>query len=131
MFSPLLWMCLPMFKATDGTSITLINVIMGIINGSMPFDKILGDKSYLFPVLTMVCIILFSLVVIISSLFSMGKKAFKRNLIFSIINLLVFIVCGALSATKGCDIGAGLYIVTVVYIQTIIFHYTINKKLNK
>ena len=60
MFSPLLWMCLTMFRTTDFTNISLINVIMGIINGSMPFDKILSDKSYLFPVLTMICIIIFS-----------------------------------------------------------------------
>ena len=68
MFSPLLWMCLPTFKANDGTSITLISVIMGIINGSFDFS----NPSYLFPFITMVCIILFSLMVIISSLFSVG-----------------------------------------------------------
>lgn len=39
MFSPLLWMCLPTFKANDGTSITLISVIMGIINGGFDFSN--------------------------------------------------------------------------------------------
>ena len=86
MFSPLLWMCLTMFKTADFTKITLINVIVGIINGSMPFDKILSDNSYLFPVLTMVCIILFSLFEIIASLFSVGKKAFRRIVVFCIVN---------------------------------------------
>ena len=73
MFSPLLWMCLPMFKADDGGYITLISVIMGIINGGFPFS----NPSYLFPFITMVCIILFSLMVIISSLFSVGKTPLK------------------------------------------------------
>ena len=43
MFSPLLWMCLPMFKANDGGSVTLISVIIGIINGG--FDASGGKIS--------------------------------------------------------------------------------------
>jgi hypothetical protein len=39
MFSPLLWMCLPVFKANDGEGITLISVIMGIINGGFDFGN--------------------------------------------------------------------------------------------
>ena len=131
MFSPLAWMCLPMYKTADGTEITLIGVIMGIINGSMPFDTILGDKSYLFPVLTMVCIILFSLFEIIASLFSVGEKAFKKIQILGIVNRLVFVICIVLSCVNGASLSIGCYIVVLSYMVTTVLHNTIDKKLNK
>jgi hypothetical protein len=125
--SPLAWMCLPMFKANDGESVTLISVIMGIIGGGFDFS----NPSYLFPVITMVCIIVFSLVVIISSLFSLGKKAFLRNTILSIINLLVLAVCIILTILQGANIGVGAIIVVVTYIIENIMHKLVDKKINK
>ncbi len=127
MFSPLLWMCLPTFKANDGTSITLISVIMGIINGGFDFS----NPSYLFPFITMVCIILFSLMVIISSLFSLGKKALKRNTIFSGINLIVFFICNILSVSNDANTSYGAIIVVIVYVVEMLLHILVNKKLNK
>ena len=126
MFSPLLWMCLPTFKANDGTSITLISVIMGIINGSFDFS----NPSYLFPFITMVCIILFSLMVIISSLFSVGGNALNRNEIFSVINLIVFGVCSALSIANGADFSYGAELTILTYIVTDNLHSKIHRKLN-
>ena len=128
MFSPLLWMCLPVFRANDGENITLISVIIGIINGSYDF----GNQSYLFPFITMVCIILFSLMVIISSLFSVGKKALARNEIFSIINSVVFVIISIVS----CEVGGahqatGWFLVSITYILEFQMHSLINKKLNK
>lgn len=102
MFSPLAWMCLPVFKADDGASITLISIIMGIISGNFKFN----NATYLFPLITMACVIVFSLAVIISACFSLGKKAFLRNTIFSIVNLLVFVVLTTLAISKGATIGA-------------------------
>lgn len=130
-FSPLVWMLLPMFKAKDGVGISLLSVITGIINGSMSFDKIFADLSYLFPVITMVCVIIFSLVVIISSCFSKGKKAYLRNVIFSGINLAVLLVCVAASKITGAAIGIGTLIVLAVYIIEFILHGQVNKKINK
>lgn len=127
MFSPLLWMCLPMFKANDGGSITLISVILGIINGGFDFS----NPSYLFPFITMVCIILFSLMVIISSLFSIGKKALKRNTIFSGINLIVFFICNMLSVSNDANTSYGAIIVVIVYVVEMLLHILVNKKLNK
>ncbi len=128
MFSPLLWMCLPMFKANDGANITLINVIMGIINGGFDFS----NPSYLFPFVTMVCIILFSLAVIISSLFSLGKKAFLRNEILSIINTIVFGVIGIVACkVGGAYIGIGYGLVAITYIIELEMHVLVDKKLNK
>lgn len=126
MFSPLAWMCLPMFYANDGGSVSLIGVIMGIIGGNLD----LGNSTYLFPIITMVCIILFSLAVIISSLFSLGEKALKRNMIFSVINTLALAVCIILSLINGAKLGIGVLIVIITYILEIIMHILVNKKLN-
>ena len=131
MFSPLLWMCLPTFKSADRTSISLISVIMGIINGSLPLDHILSDKSYLFPVVTMICVIIFSLFEIIASLFSMGKKAFRRIVVFCIINRLVFLACFVLPVVNGAFALAGFWCILIVYNITPLLHRQINNKLNK
>ena len=127
MFSPLLWMCLPMFKANDGGSVTLISVIMGIINGGIDFS----NPSYLFPFVTMVCIILFSLMVIISTLFSLGEKAFLRNGILSVINTLVFLTCSILSVVNGAHLKIGFGLVIFIYCCVLFLHRLVDKKLNK
>ncbi len=127
MFSPLLWMCLPTFKANDGGSVTLISVIMGIINGGFDFS----NPSYLFPFITMVCIIVFSLAVIISSLFSVGEKAFLRNGILSVINDIVFLICVFISIANGANLKIGFVFVVIAYNCVLVLHKLIDKKLNK
>ncbi len=127
MFSPLLWMCLPMFKANDGEYITLISVIMGIINGGFDF----GNPSYLFPFITMVCIILFSLAVIISSLFSVGKKAFMRNALLSTLNAIVLLICMTLSVINGAHLKIGFAIVVFVYCCELYSHKIVDKIINQ
>ena len=131
MFSPLLWMCLPMFKTADNTSVTLINVIMGIINGSLSLDAIFADKSYLFPILTMVCVILFSIPVIISTLFSIGEKAYKRIRIFQLIYGIALLVCLALNFWGGSYISYGFIIIVVTFGIVNTLHKKIDNKLNK
>ena len=138
MFSPLLWMCLPMFTVKDfglnegneGSNITLISIIMDIINGTLSFDDIFSKGEYLTSVITMVCIILFSLAVIISSLFSVGEKALKRNMIFSTINFVVLIGC-VLWSLVSCSISIGVIIIILTYILEFFLHKKIDKKLNK
>jgi hypothetical protein len=128
MFSPLAWMCLPTFRANDGENITLISVIIGIINGNFPFD----NPSYLFPFITMVCIILFSLMLIISSLFSMGKKSLSRNETFSIINSLVFVIISIIACKIGeAHLSTGWFLVSITYIIEMELHTLVDKKLNK
>ena len=131
MFSPLLWMCLPMFKTADREYITLINVIMGIINGSLSLDTIFADKSYLFPILTMVCVILFSIPVIISTLFSIGEKAYKRIRIFQLIYGIALLVCLALNFWGGSYISYGFIIIVVTFGIVNTLHKKIDNKLNK
>ncbi len=131
MFSPLLWMCLPMFKTADREYLTLISVIIGIINGTLSVDTIFSDKSYLFPILTMVCVIIFSIPVIISTLFSVGKKALVRNTIFSLVNITVFLVLTLLASIYDANLVYGWIAVKAVYIIVMDLHKHIDKKLNK
>ena len=127
MFSPLAWMCLPMFKINGGENITLISVIMGIINGGFDFS----NPSYLFPFITMVCIILFSLMVIISSLFSLGKKALKKIQIFQKINYIVLLICCVPCLLNDMDISFGVALTLLTYAITDVLHVKIHKKINK
>lgn len=130
MFSPLLWMCLPTFKSADRTSISLISVIMGIINGSLSLDQILSDKSYLFPIVTMVCIILFSLFEIIASLFSVGEKAIRKIRAFAVLNRIVFLICFIVSIIYGADEVIGFYGVVLTYLLTALLHNSVDKMIN-
>lgn len=127
MFSPLLWMCLPTFISDDRTDITLISVIMGIINGSYDFN----NPSYLFPFITMVCIIVFSIPVIISTLFSIGEKAYKRIKIFKYIYGLMLLICIALYFFSGSYISFGFILTVVTFGIVNTLHKRIDDKLNK
>lgn len=130
MFSPLLWMCLPTFKSADRTSISLISVIMRIINGNLSLDQILSDKSYLFPVVTMVCIILFSLFEIVVSLFSVGEKAIRKIRVFGVINRIVFLIFVIVSIIYGAYTSSGFYGVVLTYLLTALLHNSVDKKIN-
>ncbi len=131
MFSPLLWMCLPTFKTADDTNVTLINVIMGIINSSLSLDTIFVDKSYLFPVITMVCVIVFSIPVIISTLFSVGEKAYKRIKIFHLIYGLALLGCLTLCFWAGSYVSYGFILIVFTYGIVSTLHKKINDRLNK
>lgn len=136
MFSPLLWMCLPMYFSLDATSmeitkISLIWLIKGIIDGSLPFDAIFSNNLYLFSFLTMVCIILFSLAEIISLLFSMGKKALKRNTVFHIVNCIVCLAVSCLPVIYGGKHSFGIIMTFVTYVLTGVLHKVVDEKINK
>lgn len=133
LFSPLLWMLLPVFvlkmHGVSDYTFTLHGVIIGIINGSLSVNSVLNDKLYLLPILTFVFVIVFSLSVIISSLFSCEKKALARNIIFSIINLAVLSVMTVLCTVNGLGTSAGLYIIFAEYIITFTMHILCNKEI--
>lgn len=132
LFTPLLWMLLPVFTLNQNNSpftFTLQGLIIGFVKGELQFDAVLNDKLYLLPLLTMVFVIIFSLAVIISSLFSCGKKSLIRNIIFSVINLAVLSVMTYLCMSNGLKIGTGLYIIFAEYIITFAMHCICNSKI--
>lgn len=145
MFSPLLWMCLPMYsqlnrETFETTNISLITLIKSIIatvgnadNGAMTFDMWLSDKAYFCILLLMACIIIFSLADIISSLFSIGKNALKRNMIFHIINFVIFFAVSILPiiGENGIRSSIGVIFTFISYLSVGSCHKIIDKKLNK
>lgn len=112
-FTPLASMCLPMY---DDTS--LISLIMGIINGS-GFD--------IMPLVSMALVIVLSLAVIISSLFSSTKNGLVRNVVFSLINTIVFVVIGIIIG----KMGIGWYITLVIYVAELLMHFVCDKAIKK
>ncbi len=127
MFSPLAWMCLGVVRDTNGNKVSLISVITDIISGNFALEG-----ATLIGFVTMICMIVFSLAVIISSLFSIGKKALRRNVIFTIINLLVLLGCSVWCfMNDDITFANGIYLTHITYIITGILHYLVDKKLNK
>lgn len=115
-FTPLASMCLPMYNG-----VSLISLIMGLINSSLE----IGDV--LMPLISMALVVVLSLAVILSSLFSATKTGLLRNMVFSGINTVVFVVLGVIIG----GLGAGWFITLAIYILEIIMHIICNKAINK
>lgn len=141
MFSPLLWMCMPMYtqlnrETLESTNISLITLIKSIIatvtkaDNGMNLDMWLSDKAYFFTLVLIACIIIFSLAEIISSLFSVGKNALKRNRIFHYINLVICFIISCLPIANGFSHSIGITFVLITYMQVGRLHKSVNKKLN-
>jgi hypothetical protein len=114
-FTPLGWMCLPMYNG-----LTLIGIITGLIKGE------LDTAQNLLPILSMGLVIVLSLAVIISSLFSASKRGLARNLIFSLVNTAVFISLGLIIGGTG----VGWYITFAVYVLEIILHFLCDRAIS-
>ncbi len=115
-FTPLASMCLPMYG-----DISLISLIMGLINGELQLGNII------LPLVSMALVIVLSLAVIISSLFSVTKTGFLRNMIFSIINTAVFVVLGLIIG----GVGIGWYVTLVIYFAEIIMHIICERQIRQ
>ena len=115
-FTPLASMCLPMYG-----DVSLISLIMGLINSEIQ----IGDV--ILPLVSMAFVIVLSLAVIISSLFSVTKTGFLRNMIFSVVNTTVFVVLGLIIGGAGI----GWYITLVIYLVEIVMHILCEKQIRK
>ncbi len=115
-FTPLASMCLPMYG-----DVSLISLIMGLVKSTVEFGDVL------MPLVSMALVVVLSLVVIISSLFSATKTGFLRNMIFSGVNTVVFVVLGLIIGSMG----AGWYVTLAIYILEIIMHIICNKAIKK
>ena len=130
-FTPLASMCLPMYWAGH-KKVSLISLIMGIINRGFDIGAMLDDISFFFAFLSMILVIVLSLAVIISSLFSCTKNGFKRNIVFSLVNTLGLAVTGGLVCIFGGELEAGYYVTFAIYGAEIILHFLCAKtKTNK
>lgn len=115
-FTPLASMCLPVYN-----DISLITIIKSVIGSEFNFNDVL------LPVISMGLIVVLSLVVIISSLFSSTKNGLLRNIIFSVLNTAVLFVFGVIIG----GVGAGWYVTLGIYIAEIVMHFVCNKIITK
>ena len=115
-FTPLASMCLPMYD-----NVSLITLITGLIKSTVE----IGDV--MMPLISMALVVVLSLAVIISSLFSSTKTGLLRNMIFSIINTGVFVVLGVIIG----GMGIGWYVTLAIYILEIILHIICNNAIKK
>ncbi len=115
-FTPLASMCLPMYD-----DISIISLIAGIVNGSIEIPDVI------MPLVSMALVIVLSLAVIISSLFSSTKTGFLRNMIFSAVNTAVFAVLGISIG----GLGLGWYLTLAIYITEFIMHIICKKIIDK
>lgn len=115
-FTPLASMCLPMYG-----DISLIRLIMGLIKSTIE----IGDV--IMPLVSMALVVVLSLAVIIASLFSSTKTGFLRNMIFSAVNTIVFVVLGVIIG----NMGIGWYLTLVIYIIEMIMHILCKKTIDK
>lgn len=113
-FTPLASMCLPMYG-----DISLVTLIMGLIKGTLQ----IGDV--MLALVSMALVVVLSLAVIISSLFSVTKTGLLRNIIFSVINTAVFVVLGLVIG----GMGIGWYITLVIYISVFVMHIICDRKI--
>ncbi len=126
-FTPLASMCLPMFWAGH-KNVSLITFIMSIINHGLDLGAVASEKSYLFAILSIVCVVVFSLAEIISSLFSAAKNGFKRNICFFAVNIAVLSVFSLLVIIYGGYIKAGLLVTFLIYIFKMVLHCVTGEK---
>lgn len=111
-FTPLGSMCLKMYG-----ELTLISVIIGIVKGE------LDASANILPIVSMALVILLSLAVIISSLFSATKCGLVRNLIFSGINTAVLVAFGVIIGNTGL----GYNLTFAIYVLEIILHFVCDR----
>lgn len=123
-FLPLGSMCLPMFRA-DHKNVSLITLIMTIVNHGLHIDA--WSTDYLIANLAIAMVIVLSLVCIIMSLFSAGKRGYRRNSICSIVNTLVFGLLATFACKNGAEIKLGFYLTLLIYAIEMILHYAIAK----
>ncbi len=115
-FTPLASMCLPMYG-----DVSLVSMIMGLVNSTV------GIGDVMMPLVSMALVIVLNLAVIISSLFSVTKTGFLRNMIFSVINTAAFIVLGLIIGGAGI----GWYITFAIYLAEIVMHILCEKQIRK
>ena len=124
-FTPLLSMCLPMYRAGD-KSVSLLAFILSIVNHG--FDIGAWSTDFLFAVLAIVCVIVLSLAVIINSLFSATAHGTVRNFIFSLVNTAVFGVLSILVCVNGGAVKIGFFVTLAIYSAELLLHFFTSEK---
>lgn len=124
---PVLALLLPVFKV-DSQSVSLISLIKSIIAES---DSVFGSTAMVLCLAAFAAVIVFALVSAVVSLLSFTKNGFKRNVILSVIGIMVFAVISIVAVGNGCSISYGAFAVVILQIITVILHFAQRDRMAK
>lgn len=124
-FLPVLALLMPVFKA-DNQNVSLISLIKGIIADS---SSVLGNTAMLLCLAAFASAVVFALLSAIISLFSFTKNGFKRNVIFSVLDITAFAVISIAAIANGCAVSYGVFAVVILKFITVILHFALRDKM--
>lgn len=117
-FLPTVALLIPVYKV-KGAGINLISIIKSIISDSA---SVFQNKGMVLCFISFAAVILTSLVCAVMSLFSYTKNGYKRNIIFSGIQICTFIALSTAAVINGASIFAGAAAVILLQILTLYLH---------
>lgn len=117
-FLPIAALLIPVYKVNT-SSVNLISIIKNIISDS---SSVFSDTAMLLCFISFASVILLSLLCAIISLFSYTKNGFKRNVIFSALQIIVFVALSVAAFVNGASIHIGFIAVILLQILTVFLH---------
>ncbi len=117
-FLPIAALLIPVYKVNT-SSVNLISIIKNIISDS---SSVFSDTAMLLCFISFASVILLSLPCAIISLFSYTKNGFKRNVIFSALQIIVFVALSVAAFVNGASIHIGFIAVILLQILPVFLH---------
>ncbi len=117
-FLPIAALLIPVYKVNT-SSVNLISIIKNIISDS---SSVFSNTAMLLCFISFASVILLSLLCAIISLFSYTKNGFKRNVIFSALQIIVFVALSVAAFVNGASIHIGFILVIILQILTVFLH---------
>ncbi|MDD6568447.1 MAG: hypothetical protein PUF01_06375 [Eubacteriales bacterium] len=117
-FLPIAALLIPVYKVNT-SSVNLISIIKNIISDS---SSVFSNTAMLLCFISFASVILLSLLCAIISLFSYTKNGFKRNVIFSALQIIVFVALSVAALINGASIHIGFILVIILQILTVFLH---------
>ena len=117
-FLPIVALLIPVYKVNT-SSVNLISIIKNIISDS---SSVFSNTAMLLCFISFASVILLSLLCAIISLFSYTKNGFKRNVIFSALQIIVFVALSVAALINGASIHIGFIAVILLQILTVFLH---------
>lgn len=117
-FLPIAALLIPVYKVNT-SSVNLISIIKNIISDS---SSVFSNTAMLLCFISFASVILLSLLCAIISLFSYTKNGFKRNVIFSALQIIVFVALSVAAFINGASIHIGFILVIILQILTVFLH---------
>ncbi|MEZ3421180.1 MAG: hypothetical protein K1V95_04575 [Eubacterium sp.] len=121
-FLPVVSLLLPSFNVNG--KITLISIIKQIISDS---GAVFSETALMLCFAAMAAVVAFALIQLVVSLFSYTKNGFKRNIVFSVTEIVVFAGLGIAAAATGGTVLYGFFISLALQVLTAVLHFAVKK----